>query len=367
VTRIATRPSASGRARLLCGFAVAAGLLAGAPCFALDAARPDVASFVAGMSGQYGFEPDALRAVLAQAETRQSILDAMTRPAEKTLTWTEYRARFLTERRIVRGTDVYRDQCPALEKASERGGVPPQLMLAIVGVETLYGENTGRHRVIDALATLAFDYPPRSEFFRGELEQFLLLSREEGMDPLAPTGSYAGAMGIPQFMPSSIRKFAVDGDGDLRRDLWRDWDDVFASVANYLAAHGWKAGEPVMVPADASAADLAGLDTAKPALTETVGSLQKRGIRFETTLPADAPAMLVGLSTDSGVEYRVGFTNFYAITRYNRSPLYASAVSDLADAIEEARRRSLPADAPAAPGSGPQTPQPTVSLPFATK
>lgn len=367
MTTPATRRSVSGRACLLRGLGVAAGLLAALPCVALDTARPDVAAFVAGMSERHGFEPDAVRAVLAQAETRQPILDAISRPAEKTLTWTEYRARFLTERRIGRGVDVYREQAAALEKAAARGGVPPQVMLGIVGVETLYGENTGRHRVIDALATLAFDYPPRSEFFRAELEQFLLLSREEAIDPLAPTGSYAGAMGIPQFMPSSIRKFAVDGDGDLRRDLWRDWDDVFASVANYLVAHGWKAGEPVMAPADVAAADLAGLDAAQPALAETVGSLQRRGIRFATALPADAPAMLVALGTDTGVEYRVGFANFDAITRYNRSPLYASAVSDLADAIDAARSRTLPTDVPAAPGDhSPARPAPD-SIPSATK
>jgi hypothetical protein len=154
----------------------------------------------------------------------------------------------------------------------------------------IYGENTGRHRVIDALATLAFDYPPRSPFFRGELEQFLLMSREESLDPLAPTGSYAGAMGVPQFMPSTFRAYAVDGDGDGRRNLWASWGDVFASVANYLLKHGWRSGEPVMAPADASDADLAGLELGKLALSETVGSLRARGVRFETPLPADAGA-----------------------------------------------------------------------------
>ncbi len=214
------------------------------------------------------------------------------------------------------------------------------ILLGIVGVETFFGENVGKYRVIDALATLAFDYPPRQAFFRGELEQYLVMAREEGLDPLAPVGSYAGAMGLPQFMPSSFRNYAVDGDADGKRDLWNDWADVFSSVGNYLKVHGWRAGEPVLAAADASSANLEGLDE-KLALTETVGSLRARGVKFETSLPADAPAMLVALKVAGGTEYRVGFTNFYAITRYNRSHMYASAVSDLADAIG-ARRSGLP-------------------------
>jgi len=264
-------------------------------------------------------------------------------PAEKTLTWQEYRARFITERRINRGVAVYRDQIDALENAAAHG-VPASIILGIVGVETFYGELTGKYRVIDALSTLAFDYPPRSAFFRGELEQFLLMAREESLDPLAPLGSYAGAMGIPQFMPTSFRSFAVDGDGDGRRDLWAAWPDVFASVANYLAVHGWKPGEPISVAADISGADVAGLATGTLALSETVGSLRRRGIRFETGLPPQSPAMLIALGGAFGGEYRVGFANFYAITRYNHSALYASAVNDLAEAIATARARELPPD-----------------------
>jgi len=212
------------------------------------------------------------------------------------------------------------------------------VLLAIVGVETFYGQITGKHRVIDALSTLAFDYPPRSPFFRRELEQFLLMAREESLDPLAPLGSYAGAMGIPQFMPSSFRAYAVDGDGNGHRDLWASWGDVLSSVANYLKRHGWRAGEPAMVPADASAADLTGLDFSDLALNETVQSLRARGVTFDTFLPPEAPAKLVRLSGASGPEYRVAFTNFYVITRYNRSQLYASAVNDLAEAIAAAAR-----------------------------
>jgi membrane-bound lytic murein transglycosylase B len=317
--------------------------LAPAAAHAFDPGREDIAGFVAEMASKHGFDASTLTGVLSQAESRQVILDAMARPAERTLTWQEYRERFITERRVTRGVETYRDHESSLEQAA-LSGVPAQYILGIVGVETFYGENTGRHRVIDALSTLAFDYPPRAPFFRGELEQFLLMAREESLDPLTPLGSYAGAMGIPQFMPTSFRKFAVDGDGDGHRDLWRDWPDVFSSVGNYLRANGWKAGEPVMAEADVAGADLAGLETTKSALTETVGSLRKRGVRFETAQPAEAPAMLISLTRPFGTEYRVGFANFYAITRYNRSLLYASAVNDLAEAIESAHLRSIPPD-----------------------
>jgi membrane-bound lytic murein transglycosylase B len=305
------------------------------PAAALDAGREDVAGFVAEMSSRHGFEASSLNALFAQVESRPSIVAAMKRPAEKTMPWNEYRARFITERRVARGVEVGRAQAGALDNAAAKG-VPTDVLLAIVGVETAYGENVGKHRVLDALSTLAFDYPPRSAFFRGELEQYLLMTREESLDPLAPLGSYAGAMGIPQFMPSSFNRWAVDGDGDGHRDLWNDWADVFASVANYLAAHGWRAGEPVMVRADAADARLEDLPGDKLALSETVKSLQDRGVRFTTSLPADAPAVLVPLIVADGIEYRVGFTNFYAITRYNRSLLYASAVNDLAEAIAAA-------------------------------
>ena len=309
--------------------------LLAAPARALDAGREDVRAFIDEMAEKHGFVAEELHRVFGQVEARPSIVALMTRPAEKALPWHEYRARFLTERRISRGVQVAGLQADALARAAELG-VPVPVLLSIVGVETFYGENTGRHRVIDALATLAFDYPPRSPFFRSELENFLVMSREESLDPLAPIGSYAGAMGIPQFMPSSFRNYAVDGDGDGRRNLWTSWADVFASVANYLREHGWRKDEPVMARADVAEADLAGLEFGKLALTETVGSLRARGVRFDTALPAEAPAVLVELAGRDGPEHRVGFTNFYAITRYNRSQLYASAVSDLADAIATA-------------------------------
>ena len=335
--------------------------MAASPVQALDRQRAEVAGFVAEMADRHGFDREALGTLFTQVETRPAIIEAMSRPAEKTMPWHEYRARFMTERRIRRGGEVQREQSAALEAASRASGVPCSVLLAITGVETFYGEITGSHRVIDALATLAFDYPARSGYFRGELEQFLLMAREESLDPLAPLGSYAGAMGIPQFMPTSFRSYAVDGGGDGHRDLWRDWNDVFASVGNYLKLHGWRAGEPVMVAADVSDARLDGVELKKLELAETVGSLRERGVRFDTGLPADARAVLIELAGSAGPEYRVGFANFHAITRYNRSALYASAVNDLAEALEAAPAPASPRDpatapAPAAPPTEPSTP-----------
>ena len=308
-------------------------LTAVAPCAsALDAGRSEVTGFIDEMSSRHGFDSRALQGMFSQVETRQSIIDAMSRPAEKRLSWDEYRAIFITDRRIDRGHEVAASQSAALGRATA-SGVPASVILAIVGVETFYGERTGSYRVIDALSTLAFDYPPRADFFRKELEQFLLMSREESLDPLRPKGSYAGAMGIPQFMPSSFRAYAVDGSGDGHRDLWSDWDDVFASVANYLKVHGWRPGEPVMTTASVQGARLDGLEFGSVTLDETVGSLRRRGVSFEAPLPDSAPAVLLRLPGESEPEHRVGFTNFYVITRYNRSQLYASAVSDLADAL----------------------------------
>jgi membrane-bound lytic murein transglycosylase B len=342
--------------RIARGFALAAfTALVTTPAVALDGQREDVTTFIRDMADRHGFEAVALAGVFSAVESRPSIIAAISRPAEKTMPWHEYRARFLTERRIARGVDTARLQSAPLRKAADTG-VPAQVLLAIVGVETFFGEITGKHRVIDALATLAFDYPPRSPFFRGELEQFLLMTREESLDPLATLGSYAGAMGIPQFMPSSFRAYAIDGDDDGRRDLWRNWGDVFSSVANYLKVHGWRSGEPVMVPADVSRANLAGLEFGKLALTETARSLRDRGVAFDANLPPEAPAVLIELAGAAGPEYRVGFTNFYAITRYNRSQLYASAVNDLAEAIGATLR---PASAPPAPASA--TTQPASS------
>jgi membrane-bound lytic murein transglycosylase B len=352
--RASPRPSAIAFAALAFTAVVAGGWFAPARAQAFDPGRADIAEFVADMAHRHGFEPGVLAATLARAESKPAILQAIARPAERTLTWAEYRARFLTESRISRGVALHGEHRAELERAEQSTGVPAPILLAITGVETLYGQNTGKYRVADALATLAFDYAPRAQFFRGELEQFLLMTREEKLDPLAPLGSYAGAMGIPQFMPTSFRKWAIDGDGDGSRDLWNDWADVFASVGNYLKVHGWEPGRPVTVPADVTGADLAGLEPGKIGLPETVGSLRKRGIRFDTDLPDATPAALIALPMPFGNEYRVGFANFHAITRYNRSHLYANAVADLAEAIGA----GVAAGAGAAPAAPPASSAP---------
>jgi membrane-bound lytic murein transglycosylase B len=299
---------------------------------AFDPGREDIRRFIDDMVERYGLDAVELTDLLGEAESRKPILDAISRPAERVIPWHEYRDRFMTEKRILKGADFWQAHRNKLDH-DELQGVPPAIVVGILGVETMFGEITGRFRVIDALATLAFDYPPRSRYFRGELEQFLLLVREENVEPLIAQGSYAGAMGAPQFMPTSYRAYSVDGDGDGRRDLWGSWDDVIASVANYLARHGWRPGEPIVVAAKVPGDDLSNFDTSKLALNETVGSLRAKGVEFETDLPADAPAMLVVGEGRDGPEYRVGFTNFYAITRYNRSTMYAMVVHDLGQAI----------------------------------
>jgi len=332
------------------------GALAAGSARALDTGREDVAGFIAAMNASHGFDVAALTDLLSRTQSSPAIIAAITKPAEKALSWQEYRARFITERRVTRGVEVARAQAAALARAAA-GGVPAAILLAITGVETFYGEVTGKYRVIDALATLGFDYPPRGRFFREQLEQYLLMVRDESLDALAPLGSYAGAMGIPQFMPGSYRSFAMDGDGDGHRDLWSDWSDVFASVSNYLLQNGWHPGEPVMARADVTGARLDGLPDDRLALSETVRSLRDRGVRFETTLPPEAPAVLIPLTIADGVEYRVGFSNYLAITRYNRSELYASAVNDLAEALAAATAARAPApfqSGEAAPGPAPQ-------------
>ncbi|MEO8308594.1 MAG: lytic murein transglycosylase B [Pseudomonadota bacterium] len=320
----------------------------------VDLARQDVQDFVGTMVTQHKFDREELNSILQNAVFQQRIVDAIQRPAEKTLAWWEYRARFMTDERINAGVQVLTDNREALDRISQDSGVPPEYLVAITGVETFFGRITGRYRVLDSLVTLGFDYPPRGGFFRRELEQYLVMTREEGLDPRVPLGSYAGAMGLPQFMPSSFRAYAVDGNGDAHRDLWQSWPDAFASIANYFKQHGWRVGQPVLADAahENSTDDPA---AAKLTLNETVAGLRQRGYQFETSLPASAPAMLVPAALEQGMSWRVGFQNFFVITRYNRSPLYAMAVHDLAQAIaarDVAARASagaaLPSTSPAA-------------------
>jgi membrane-bound lytic murein transglycosylase B len=305
------------------------------PALAIDTHRPDVKAFVSEMADQFSFKKRKLRKWLAAAQSQPAILEAMERPAEKAKPWYEYRPIFLTERRIREGTEFWVAHRQALDRASIRSGVPPEYLAAILGVETYYGRLTGNYRVLDALATLAFDYPPRAKFFRDELAQYFLLTRELNVDPLAVKGSYAGAMGAPQFMPSNYRRFAVDADADGHIDLWNNWPDVCASVGNYFREHGWSPGDPVLAEATVDPDKAAELDGRKLALDDTVGSLKAKGVKFDTSMPDDTPAMLIAVDQPDGVHWRVGYNNFYTITRYNHSALYAMAVYELANAVKE--------------------------------
>lgn len=302
---------------------------------AFDLGRPEIQQFVADVSARHGLAADEVSALLAAGRFQPRIIDAMTRPAERVAPWFEYRARFVTERRIDEGVAFLDAHRARLETAEQSTGVDPHYIVAIIGVETFYGRNTGSWRVLDALMTLGFDYPPRADFFRSELEHFLLLAREERIDPRAALGSYAGAMGAPQFIPSSYRRFAVDGGGDGRRDLFLDWDDVIASVANYFREHGWQRGAPVLAEAEADAARAQGLDPRNLELNSTAASLRAAGVRFVAPVAADAAAILLPAELADGLSVRVGFGNFRVITRYNRSIRYAMAVHDLAEAIRE--------------------------------
>ncbi len=305
--------------------------------------RADVQAYEAELVARHGFTAQELRALFAKARRKQSILDAIARPAEHTLTWREYRKIFLQEPRITQGLQFWNENAAALERAQERYGVPPEYVVAILGVETRYGRITGRFRVLDALTTLAFDYPPRADFFRGELTQFLLLAREEGQDPLSLTGSYAGAMGYGQFIPSSFRNYAVDFDGDGLRDIWNSPSDAVGSIANYFHQHGWHAGENVVLRVHVDGDRAAEVANESLELTRTVGDLERLGVSLGGAagrLPPQAPAALFRMKGDDGDEYWLGLNNFHVITRYNHSRLYALAVHELSQSIKR-RRRAL--------------------------
>lgn len=300
------------------------------PSPALDASRDDVRVFIDDMEREHGLDRAWVGRLMDAAASQARIIELMNRPAERTKPWHEYRGHFLTEARIAAGADFWAAHRRRLAAAEAETGVPAHVIVGILGVETFYGRITGTFRVLDALSTLAFDYPPRSSYFRGELEQFLLLSREEDVPALTVKGSYAGAMGYPQFMPRSYRAYAVDGDGDGRRDLWNSWDDVIASIANYLAEHGWRGGEPVVAAADLPwPDDSVGLVAGSIATNETVGSLRHKGLVFESSMPEEAPAVFIEVAGGGGPERLAGFHNFSVITRYNRSVLYALAVNEL--------------------------------------
>lgn len=290
-------------------------------------------AFVDYTAQAYNVDPQRIRDTLAQAEFKQSIIDAISRPAEKVRPWRDYRPIFMNDARIDGGRAFYAENRAALDRVASETGVPAQYIVAIIGVETSYGRITGNYRVLDALYTLAFWHPRRAPFFAGELAQLFALTTEEPqLDVLALKGSYAGAMGMGQFMPSSYRNWAKDGDGDGRRDLLDHKPDVFASIANYFVVHGWQRGGPVVARAtrDAAAGDFTpdGLDPVYP-----LPMLAARGYGPQPGEPTADGATLLSLDGDAGKEYWLGYRNFYVITRYNHSPMYALAVHQLAQAI----------------------------------
>jgi membrane-bound lytic murein transglycosylase B len=316
---------------LLPGFALADGSFSGRTRF--DLGRAEIQSFVETAAAANQMEPLDVYRLLAKAEPQPKIIELISKPAEKVSPWWEYRERFMTEQRIAEGAQFMQEHRARLEKAHQETGVAPEYVVAIIGVETFYGRITGKFRVLDALATLAFDYPPRSEFFRSELAQFIALSREEAVDPLTAMGSYAGAMGAGQFMPSSYRAYAVDGSNDRQRNLFADWDDVIASVANYFKKHGWVADGPVLAEAVLQPDAPVTADPGNLTLNETVAGLKAKGVAFETGETETTKVLLIPAETEIGPAYRVGFKNFEVITRYNRSVRYAMAVHDLATTI----------------------------------
>jgi len=303
-----------------------------------------IAAFSQQMSARYGFNAESLTATLAQAQRRDTILTTIAKPAEHK-PWYVYRPIFMTAERIDAGVRFWTEHAAVLARAEQEYGVPASIIVAIIGVETFYGRNTGNFRVIEALGTLAFHYPPRATFFRSELENFFLLARDENLDALTPTGSYAGAMGLPQFMPSSFRNFAVDFDRDGHRDIWRNPDDAIGSVANYLKKHGWVARQAIVMPVMPGTANAA-LASDKLELKRTAAQFMAAGVRTFDQVDPELPAVLIAYESKEGAEYWLGFKNFYAITRYNRSPKYALAVAQLADAMVNKRRPAAAAKQP---------------------
>ncbi len=290
--------------------------------------RDDVQQFIDDMVEKHEFVRDDLESKLASAQKLDGVLEAIAKPAEKVLTWKDYRKIFVTEKRINRGNQFLEDNRELLQRAENEFGVPAEVITAIIGVETYYGRLSGKTQVFDSLVTLGFDYPPRARFFRSELEQFLLLTREENVDDIrAIRGSYAGAMGMPQFISSSYRHYAIDFDGDGKRDLWNSTADAIGSVANYFKVHGWKPGEQVVVRAHLDGQIEETRNKLKP--HTRVSDLVKVGLQPETKLDGKRNATVITLNGDNGKEYWLGLDNFYVITRYNHSALYAMAVYQL--------------------------------------
>jgi membrane-bound lytic murein transglycosylase B len=301
----------------------------------VSAGKPIVA-FAEEMADEHGFDQHRVMEALSSAEYQQEIIDAISSPAEA-LPWHRYRPIFLTDARIDEGVEFWAEHEATLREARERFDIPERIMVAIIGVESRYGRHRGRYRVIDALRTLAFGYPPRSAFFRRELKAYFLLAREEGIDLAEPHGSYAGAMGIPQFISSSYRAYAIDLNDNGRRDLWDEMPDIIGSVANYFHRHGWQPDAPIVDRVTVSGKRWQPLIDRDLRPRSTVAELREAGVNVPAAVEGGRRAKLLELEGPDGPEYFAAYRNFYVITRYNHSPLYAMAVHQLGRAIAERR------------------------------
>ena len=300
--------------------------------FADYESRDSVKDFINELAVEDGFNREQLAEIFEQVEKKQRIIDLISRPAEKAKPWHEYREIFVTAPRIAAGVEFWEENEAALNRAGSKFGIPIEIIVAVIGVETNYGRNKGSFRVMDALSTLAFDYPPRARFFRSELRELLLLAREENKDPLELIGSYAGAMGYGQFIPSSFRAYAIDFDGDGTRDIWSSQTDAIGSVANYFSRHGWDGESPIAVRVTVTdeRADQLANQGLKPKLS--IAELRKAGMEH-VSLPDQTLGALFRLEGRDGWEYWLGLHDFYVVTRYNHSHMYALAVVQLSEAV----------------------------------
>jgi membrane-bound lytic murein transglycosylase B len=302
---------------------------------------PETETFIDMLAAKHRFNRAQLRTWFSQAKTQTAVLDAMARPGTAR-PWYEFRQSHVNDARIRGGREFWERNAGTLKQVSAEYGVPEEIIVATLGTETFYGRQTGRYGAFDVLTTLAFNYPPRADYFRGELEEYLLLTRENRVNPLQYKGSYAGALGIAQFMPSNYRRYAVDFDGDGKRDLWNEADAI-ASVANYYWTWGWQTGEQIVsaveAPAAANAAAYAELLQQGVQPRTPVGKLKEAGVVLLEDAPEDMHATLIAAQAESGMQYWLGFNNFYVITRYNRSTNYALAVNELAQELVRARQR----------------------------
>ncbi len=294
---------------------------------------PGIPAFIDEMVAKHQFKRDELERVFAHAQYRPAVIEAISRPAT-IRPWPEYRASFVNQQRIRLGLEFWSKYRLTLMRAELRYGIPQEIVVAIIGVETIYGENAGSFRTLDALTTLAFDYPRRADFFRGELENYLLLAREQQFDLLAIQGSYAGALGIPQFMPSSYRKYAVDFDGNHKIDLLLEARDAIGSVANYLQGYGWIKNEPVAVRARVSEETCLGEIRMPRSVAEWVAA----GVTSNVNFAPDKSARLTDFTVEEGKEFWLVFNNFEVITRYNNSDFYAMSVFQLAEELKAAHQ-----------------------------